>query len=142
MFNTLNLRSLESTSPRTCVHSKQAAKVRASSVGSSVSVNSSASNVVQRMEEPRPSLSFGTLAIGESSTLPDVTNLPEAQLLHGRNEFSNQRSIAMGSPGQSPIGSPFNDLGSPLIDVGSHLIRGPELQDVFEFGLPEHNSPK
>jgi hypothetical protein len=95
---------------------------------------------VPRMEESRPSLPFDTLAIGEPSPLPDVNNLPVAQLLHGRDEFPNQGNIAMGSPGGSPIGSPFNDLGSPLIDVGSPLIRGPE--DMFEFGLPKHNPLK
>jgi hypothetical protein len=125
------------------MRSQQTSSQSASSVGSSVSANSSASNFVQRMEEPRPPLQFGALAIEGPSTLPDVSDLPEAQLLHGRNEFPDQTNIATGSPIGSPfreIESPFREIGSPLLDVGSPLLRSPE--DMFDFGPPKHNQPK
>jgi hypothetical protein len=123
---------------------QQTSSQSASSVGSSVSANSSVSNTVTRMEESRPPIPFEALAIAElttsqnvnnlpePNTLPDVSNLPVAQLLQESDGFLNQRNIIMGSPDGSPIGSPFAGIESPLRDVGSTLILGPE--EMFEIG--------
>ena len=110
------------------MRSQQVSSQSTSSVGSSISANSSVSNTVQRMEGH--TLPIEALAIEESTTpeVPNVNNLhlPVAQLIHGRDEFPNNENVEMGSP----VGSPFLNIGSPLIhgsddvlaiDIGSPL---------------------